>query len=565
MMMMSAVVVTARQKHSAIHHVAMFFSLTYLLLFVGHVSSFNPQRQTMNNKYLSLPSTLLSASKINGCYTENDSLHQPTSNCQPDRIILRHDSTLQVIVRATIMMVAIFGVGSEFCGDRTAWAATSTQPSMMRPTNSIPTTAIQRYSFQSSSRLMSKLGISAMSMSKSVDPASTDTSSELKTAKGRTLQDVATQLTVDLTMGSHGQGGYFLTGDLTRDLFKDDCVFEDPTTSVNNLDKYQSVLQSFLFEPPPKSNIELLAPLQIDEASRTISGRLRSRGYLKLPWKPYIKAYETTITYTVDDDGLISKQSQHWSKSASTALLETFTPSWTNPPPKSSLASNSKNKILVDNEPAAVKKLFEYVNGRRPNEYSDEERSEIDDLIAQIASLPAKDISQGSESLSGKWILSYLQPGRDGAGIDRRIPFPEFDFNDNYQVFSFPEQTSQEEKSSSSSSLSGGITNVGQLLGPFLTVEVSGDVQQLKTNNDVGGEMTSLPPDVTKKRYVANINGGKLCLSSPSSSQPSNLNKACAKLPIHGEGIFDSIYVGPRLRIGQNINGGGARVVQIRL
>ena len=28
-----------------------------------------------------------------------------------------------------------------------------------------------------------------------------------------------------------------------------------------------------------------------------------------------------------------------------------------------------------------------------------------------------------------------LQPGPNGAGVDRRIPFPEFDFNDSYQQF----------------------------------------------------------------------------------------------------------------------------------
>ena len=40
---------------------------------------------------------------------------------------------------------------------------------------------------------------------------------------------------------------------------------------------------------------------------------------------------------------------------------------------------------------------------------------------------------------------------------------------------------------------------------------------------------------------------------------------SCLPLPIRGEGIFDSVYLGKRLRIGQNINGGGARVVQIKL
>jgi hypothetical protein len=57
------------------------------------------------------------------------------------------------------------------------------------------------------------------------------------------------------------------------------------------------------------------------------------------------------------------------------------------------------------------------------------------------------------------------------------------------------------------------------------------------------------------KRFIANIFGGKLCA----------FEDACVSLPISGEGLFDGVYLGERLRIGQNINGGGARVVQLRL
>ena len=56
----------------------------------------------------------------------------------------------------------------------------------------------------------------------------------------------------------------------------------------------------------------------------------------------------------------------------------------------------------------------------------------------------------------------------------------------------------------------------------------------------------------------ANINGGKLCILEKTEGN-------CISLPISGEGLFDSLYVGERLCIGQNINGGGARIVQIRL
>ena len=102
------------------------------------------------------------------------------------------------------------------------------------------------------------------------------------------------------------------------------------------------------------------------------------------------------------------------------------------------------------------------------------------------------------------------------------IPFPDFDFNDNFQVFSRDT-----------------VSNIGQLLGPALQVSVQGSLRRA---------------DVPK-RFVAEINGGKIRWQQ----------QACLGLPISGEGLFDSVYLGERLRIGQNINGGGARVVQVRL
>jgi hypothetical protein len=38
-----------------------------------------------------------------------------------------------------------------------------------------------------------------------------------------------------------------------------------------------------------------------------------------------------------------------------------------------------------------------------------------------------------------------------------------------------------------------------------------------------------------------------------------------ARLPIEGVGVFESVFLGDRLRIGQNINGGGALAVQVRV
>ena len=364
-----------------------------------------------------------------------------------------------------------------------------------------------------------------------------------------TPEEIAQRLTNDLIDGATNKGGYFLTGDLSRDLFRDDCVFEDPTNRVDSLNQYQKAL-TLLFDPKT-SSVELLDDgLKVvrerclnsdDRCITTIRGRLRSRGYLKVaPWRPYVKAYETTIVWTLDPKtGLIAHQDQTWSKGASEALQETFTPT-VSMPPKSILPK-------PDQEPQAVTQLFEKLNGRRPNEYSQEERVEIDRLLQKAASL--EPIAGSTASLAGTWVLVYLQEGPDGAGIDRRIPFPELDFNNNFQVFSL---------SSSNDNSVDRVTNIGQVLGSLADVRVSGTLKEIASVDTSEGK--------SKRRFEANIQGGKLCFNTSLPSQATEKPNCPIDLPmIQGKGIFDSIYLGERLRIGQNINGGGARVVQIRI
>jgi hypothetical protein len=335
-----------------------------------------------------------------------------------------------------------------------------------------------------------------------------------KKTTGLTLSELAVRLEHDLVYGSQNQGGYFLSGDLSQDIFRDDCVFIDPTNEVASLSRYQTALR-ILFDAKT-STVQMVDSLVVDEAARTISGRIRSRGFLQLPWHPYITAYESRIVYTVDDDGLVSRQDQNWSKSADEALRQTFTPTLFTPPPKSNL-------VQPDDEPAVVTKLFNQINGRRQNEYSPDERFEIAALIDEIC---GQTWDWKANELSGTWMLTYLQPGPNGGGIDRRIPFPEFDFNDSYQVFT-----------------ENAILNIGQVFGPLVEVDVSGSLQE-KDAEQV----------TTPKGFIANIDSGKLCFQ-----------ENCLPLPIAGQGLFDGLYLGKRLRIGQNLNGSGARVVQVRM
>ena len=346
------------------------------------------------------------------------------------------------------------------------------------------------------------------------------------------LQQLASRLEIDLVSGHTGQGGYFVSGDLDESIFRSDCAFVDPTNRVDSLSQYRKALQ-ILFDPQ-ESYVQLVQPMAINKKERTLTATIRSRGVLQLPWRPYITSYESTIVYRVDDNGLLAEQSQVWSKSAGKALQESFTPSFNRPAPKSNLAQTERESM-------AVTQLFGMVNGRRPYEYTDSERSEIAQLIDQVVTdetNPKKNNDFHPEYLPGKWMLVYIQPGPTGVGIDRRTPFADFGFNDNFQVFG----TNSNNKDIA---LADTVQNIGQILGPWAQVQVSGRLRE-----EIPGDR-GVP-----KRFVANIDNGALCVQK---------QQSCLDLPIAGEGLFDSMYLGRSLRIGQNINGGGARVVQVKL
>ena len=124
---------------------------------------------------------------------------------------------------------------------------------------------------------------------------------------------------------------YFFTGDLTTEIFADDCRFIDPTTNVKGVERYLRAVR-VLFDDA-RSSVRLLGPLRLTSPT-TIEGDYVAEGYLKLPWNPKVPAYEGHIVWTIapfdeasPNAGLIVEQRQTWSVSGNKALLETFTPS----------------------------------------------------------------------------------------------------------------------------------------------------------------------------------------------------------------------------------------------
>jgi len=168
--------------------------------------------------------------------------------------------------------------------------------------------------------------------------------------------------------------------------------------------------------------------------------------------------------------------------------------------------------------------LWKKINTRRPSSYNPNETREIETLIDSITS-SAKGMIWDRNLLQGTWRVAYIRSGENGGGLDRRIPFPELPFNESYQKFTLDS-----------------VTNIGELLGPNVRVEVKGGLKE----EDI--DINSTP-----KRFRAKITGGDLCAGD-----------VCVKLPIEGVGLFDGVYLGERIRIGQNLNGSGALVVQVR-
>jgi len=136
------------------------------------------------------------------------------------------------------------------------------------------------------------------------------------------LPDLAKVLARDIERGATGKGGYPISGDLSPEIFRDDCRFIDPTNDVTSLAKYQKAL-TILFDPA-ESSVRLLAPPVVDEAKRTIRATIRSAGVLKLPWRPRIAPWESYLVWRVDSDGLIFEQAQTWNVSSADALRQTF-------------------------------------------------------------------------------------------------------------------------------------------------------------------------------------------------------------------------------------------------
>ena len=189
--------------------------------------------------------------------------------------------------------------------------------------------------------------------------------------------------------------------------------------------------------------------------------------------------------------------------------------------------------INPPSEPEAAQQLFELCRDKRPSSsWTLDERRIVDGLIDDIVQSHTpwrKDLARG------KWRLAYLQRGIDARNSALALPFT----NEQFQIFS-----------------QGSVVSAAEILGPTLEVRAAGAWRE--DSADIS----------TPKRFRADITQGALCGSiTMGRAEKANIGRACAPLPLVGETyrVVNAEYVGRKLRISQDLNSGGSRVVQVRV
>lgn len=119
--------------------------------------------------------------------------------------------------------------------------------------------------------------------------------------------------------------GYYITGKLTREIYRDNCFFDgpDPDMPVSGLKKYVSST-SQLFDH--KASRADLVSLKICDIDRTVTIHWRLEGILNLPWHPRLKPWTGQTTYFLDDSGLIERHIELWDITVIDAFVSTLFP-----------------------------------------------------------------------------------------------------------------------------------------------------------------------------------------------------------------------------------------------
>ncbi|GJP40534.1 hypothetical protein CLOM_g206 [Closterium sp. NIES-68] len=246
-------------------------------------------------------------------------LHPPALSSNP-RVASIPASILPARARTSLNFPASFVVvpRSSLSEDCSSSAATSGNA------DSVPEPSGKERFYGSTTRRAALVGLSAVIAAQCAGELDGGAAAAAAVAGDGKQRGLPIEQVKDLIARDISEGQYFVTGDLTASIFRDDCRFKDPTNDTSGLGRYLAAV-SILFDPA-YSKQELLSIAVTSDKSITATWRLG--GYLKFPWQPRVEPFTGSTVYELDDDNLVALHNESWSISPITALVETFTPTF---------------------------------------------------------------------------------------------------------------------------------------------------------------------------------------------------------------------------------------------
>lgn len=170
---------------------------------------------------------------------------------------------------------------------------------------------------------------SSMHVSAADAATSSSTQSDTSTSAASKLTGLSPQQLAERIRDDFVRKQYYVTGNLSSELFADDCLFTDPTIKVTGWKFYTDAVK-ILFDAD-QSKADLISLAVLDDGDIELKWRLE--GIIK-PWpgQPSIKPYTGVTRYVQNSDGLIAKHLETWDTSIIDVFLSVFWKGFGAPP-----------------------------------------------------------------------------------------------------------------------------------------------------------------------------------------------------------------------------------------
>jgi len=99
-----------------------------------------------------------------------------------------------------------------------------------------------------------------------------------------------------------------VTGDLSQEIYADDCVFTDPQMTCKGLKKFVSGTKALFYAP--KSELELLEPVYTVGENQIVA-KWREVACFNIPFRPRT-FFTGNLTLTLGEDNLVKSYVEQW-------------------------------------------------------------------------------------------------------------------------------------------------------------------------------------------------------------------------------------------------------------